>query len=77
MEKLKAKGKIKYGYSNIDEAIKGVDIIMVTIPAMGHYQLAKQMAPHLEDGHIIVLNPGRKEELRSIYYNKKKDAIKI
>lgn len=56
---VEGEGKLNMVTSNIDEAIKDVDIIMVTIPAMGHYQLAKQMAPHLEDGQIIVLNPGR------------------
>ena len=32
---------------------------MVIIPAIGHYSIAAAMAPYLEDGQIIVLNPGR------------------
>ena len=44
---------------NMEEAISDVDIIMVTVPAMGHSGIAKEMAPYLKDGQIIVLNPGR------------------
>lgn len=45
--------------NNIEEAIYDVDIIMVTIPALGHNSIAKEMAPYLKDGQIIILNPGR------------------
>jgi opine dehydrogenase len=32
---------------------------MVVIPATGHADIAKLVAPHLRDGQIIVLHPGR------------------
>jgi opine dehydrogenase len=32
---------------------------MVVVPATGHRFIAEQIAPHLKDGQIIVLNPGR------------------
>ncbi|MCJ7822865.1 MAG: NAD/NADP octopine/nopaline dehydrogenase family protein, partial [Armatimonadetes bacterium] len=35
------------------------DVIMVVVPATGHAWLAEAMAPHLADGQIVVLNPGR------------------
>ncbi len=41
------------------EAMEGRDIIMVVVPANGHRFIAEQLAPHLKDGQIIVLNPGR------------------
>ena len=41
------------------EAIQGRDILMVVVPATGHRYVAEQIAPHLADGQIIVLNPGR------------------
>jgi opine dehydrogenase len=44
---------------DIRKAVEDVDIIMVTIPAIGHYSIATMLAPHLKDGQIIVLNPGR------------------
>lgn len=53
--------------SNIEEAIRDVDIIMVTIPALGHYNIAKEMAPYLKDGQIIILNPGRTGGALEVY----------
>ncbi len=44
---------------NMAEAVGGVKIIMVTIPASGHRDVAKKMAPWLSGGQIVVLNPGR------------------
>lgn len=51
----------------MEEAIEGADIIMVTVPAMGHYQMAVEMAPYLKDGQIIVLNPGRTGGALEVY----------
>ncbi|MGI6733250.1 MAG: NAD/NADP octopine/nopaline dehydrogenase family protein [Anaerovoracaceae bacterium] len=51
--------ELKIVTSNIKEAIEGRDVIMVVLPATGHGYIAEQLAPHLEDGQIIVLNPGR------------------
>jgi opine dehydrogenase len=45
--------------SDISEAVADVDVIMVVIPAYGHRSLAKNLAPHLRDGQVVVLNPGR------------------
>jgi len=52
-------GPIAVSTSDIKEAIAGADITMVAVPANGHAWLAEEMAPHLADGQIIVLNPGR------------------
>lgn len=53
--------------NNMQEAIRNVDIIMITTPAIGHYPLAIQMAPYLKDGQIIVLNPGRTGGALEVY----------
>jgi opine dehydrogenase len=45
--------------SDMGEAVSGADILMVVAPATAHAWLAEAMAPHLTDGQIIVLNPGR------------------
>jgi opine dehydrogenase len=45
--------------SDIAEALDGADVIMVVLPASGHREVACLCAPHLRDGQIIVLNPGR------------------
>lgn len=52
---------------NLEEAIRDTDIIMITTPATGHYNLARLMAPHLEEGQIIVLNPGRTGGALEVY----------
>jgi opine dehydrogenase len=41
------------------EAIEGADVLMVVVPANGHEFIARKVAPYLEDGQIILLNPGR------------------
>ena len=52
-------GPLALATSDIEEAINGVDVVMVVVPATGHAWLAEQMAPHLTDGQMVVLNPGR------------------
>lgn len=73
-------GKLNLVTNKIRDAIEGVDIIMVTVPAMGHYDIAKEMAPYLKDGQIIILNPGRTGGALEIYgtirkYGCEKDII--
>ncbi|HBE05847.1 MAG TPA: NADP transhydrogenase subunit alpha [Firmicutes bacterium] len=45
--------------SDIAEAIDETDVLMVVVPANGHKFMAEKVAPHLKDGQIVVLNPGR------------------
>lgn len=45
--------------SDIAEALDGADVIMVVVPASGHRDIARICAPHLRDGQIVILNPGR------------------
>ena len=45
--------------SDIGEALEDADMIMVVLPASGHRDVARACAPHLKDGQIVVLNPGR------------------
>lgn len=45
--------------SSPEEAASHVDVLMVVIPASGHRALARSLAPHLKDGQVVVLNPGR------------------
>lgn len=44
---------------NIGKALEGVHLAMVIVPAFGHADIARAAAPHLRDGQIIILNPGR------------------
>jgi len=45
--------------SQIEEAIKDATMIMVVVPSSAHVDVAKNVAPHLKNGQIIVLHPGR------------------
>lgn len=41
------------------EALAGVDVAMVVVPANAHSMIAETIAEHLRDGQVLVLNPGR------------------
>ncbi len=52
-------GKIEIATDNIGDVVKGSDVIMVCVPAFAHASIAERCAPYLEDGQIVMLNPGR------------------
>jgi opine dehydrogenase len=55
------------------EAIEHCDVLMVVVPATAHRSIARLIAPHINDGQIIVLNPGRTGgamELRAVLKEK-------
>ena len=52
-------GNIALVTSDIGEALKRSDVVMVVIPSSAHADLAKVCAKHLRDGHIVILHPGR------------------
>lgn len=52
-------GKVVLATDNAAEALDGVDVVMVVVPATGHENVAQICAPHLKAGQIVVLNPGR------------------
>jgi len=40
-------------------ALDNVDVLMVVTPATAHRSMTEIIAPHIKDGQILVLNPGR------------------
>ena len=52
-------GRLNMATTSMKDAIKGVELIMVVVPAFGHRWMAEQMAPYLADGQVVVLHPGR------------------
>ncbi|MGN9160329.1 NAD/NADP octopine/nopaline dehydrogenase family protein [Clostridium sulfidigenes] len=54
--------------SNLSEALKDTNVIMISIPANAHKNLALNIAPYIKDNHIIVINPGR--TLGAYYFKK-------
>ncbi len=45
--------------SDMAEALAEADIVMVVVPSTAHADIARAAAPHLRNGQIVVLNPGR------------------
>lgn len=41
------------------QAVDQCDILMIVVPAVAHRDMARIIAPHVKDGQIVVLNPGR------------------
>jgi opine dehydrogenase len=52
-------GQLALVTSKIAEAIKNVQVIMVVLPSSAHADVAKIMAPHLKNGQMVILHPGR------------------
>ncbi len=70
IEKLRKAGKIQVSgaikgeaypaciTSDIAEAVRGADILMIVVPTCFHVDVALSVAPYLVDGQVIILNPG-------------------
>lgn len=52
-------GKLECITSDYAEAVKEAEVIMVVVPSSAHVDVANGMAPHLKDGQIVILHPGR------------------
>ena len=57
--RLEGFGSVGCITTDIDKAVKGAEIIMVTTVANAHRAVAKSIAPYIEEGQVIILNPGR------------------
>ena len=44
--------------TNLQEAIRDIQLILVSIPAFGHATLAQELAPLLREDHVVVFIPG-------------------
>ena len=45
--------------SEMKAAVRHADVLMVVVPSSAHVDVANSMSPHLKDGQIIILHPGR------------------
>jgi opine dehydrogenase len=52
-------GRLAMVTSLMDKALDGADVVMAVTPSTAHREIAQQAAPHLRDGQIVVLHPGR------------------
>ena len=52
-------GELRAVSANTAEVIADADLVMVVIPATGHEDVARAIAPCVRENQIVVLNPGR------------------
>jgi opine dehydrogenase len=52
-------GKLARVTSDMGDAIRNVEVIMVVLPSSAHAEIAAAMSTHLKSGQIVVLHPGR------------------
>lgn len=52
-------GALRMVTAEIRDAVREAEVIMVTTIANAHVSVAKSIAPYVEDGQVIILNPGR------------------
>ena len=64
--------KLNLATTDIQQAIKDVEIIFVITPAFGHKTMAEVCAPFVQDGQIIVLMPGSGGSLEFVNIFKQK-----
>lgn len=56
---ISGEGNIELVTDNMEEAVKGTDVIMITLPASAHREIAGLIAPYVTAEQYVVLNPGR------------------
>lgn len=62
--------------TNVQEAIKGVNVIIVAVPCFGQLTFIEYFANYLEDGQVIVFMPGNFASLVCAKYLKEKGINK-
>ncbi|MSR65164.1 MAG: hypothetical protein EXS18_05220 [Verrucomicrobiae bacterium] len=55
---MEGRARIHLVTTDIAEAVKGADLILVCAQAYAHGRLAREAAPHLRDGQHVLLLPG-------------------
>lgn len=50
--------KIPVVTKDLGEAVRGADVICSPSPAFSQAQVAKALAPHIQDGQVLLLSPG-------------------
>lgn len=56
--KLRGLGKIKTLTHDFSQAVKAADIIFINVVAYRHEEIARLIAPYMEDGQHIIICPG-------------------
>ncbi len=64
--------KLNLATTDIQQALKDIEVIFVITPAFGHKTMAEVCAPFVQDGQIIVLMPGSGGSLEFVNIFKQK-----
>lgn len=56
---LQLRARVELATTSLDEAIEDAQVILITTTADAHYDLAVALAPLLQEGQVVLLNPGR------------------
>jgi opine dehydrogenase len=59
--------KVNRATTAIDEAVRGVDLIMVIMPALAHRTVASLLSGCMEDGQSLLLSPARTGGALEVY----------
>jgi len=57
-EQRQGKAQLDLVTADITAALEGAEVVIAPVPATGHEDLAKRLAPHLADWQIVLLTPG-------------------
>lgn len=68
--------KLNLATTDIQQAIRGAEVVLVITPAFGHKAMADACAPFVEDGQIIFLMPGYGGSLEFLKIFKQKKVKK-
>lgn len=55
---LEGFGKVELATTNLADAVKGADIVMVIAPATAHRSIAADLARHIAPGQVVFVHPG-------------------
>ncbi len=52
-------GPIAMVSTRMAKVLRGTRLVLVVVPASAHRDIARQCAQHLDNDHVVILNPGR------------------
>ena len=52
-------GELSYVGTDLARVMENRDVVIIITTAIAHKPLARQIAPHLRDGQIVIVSPGR------------------
>lgn len=67
--------RVSKATTDVEEAVRGVEVILIVVPSFGQMTFVQKIAPHLEDGQVILFQPGNFASLEAFRMLKGKDVI--